>query len=223
MTEQLANFGLAFTRTTAIDGKMLTTSEKNEVVNQFRWWCAIGLSPRDAEIGCALSHVGIYKQLIKNTYSFSHICILEDDVQLSDNFPKALNFLDSWVGNEHPRVVLLSDHTKLYDNRHYENIEIKRSTFGYCTDAYVINRLAAEAILRENFPLQRPCDHWRKWVNRDSIELYHCLPTVAHQAQEQFGTSTQEGIQRVKDYPMRKWCIHKIKRFLGKTLDWVLG
>lgn len=225
MKAQLERLGVAYERVPAVDGRALSVDEKRAAVNGFRWWCAIGLPPRDAEIGCALSHAGIYRKMASGKIG-NCACVIEDDVVLAGSFVAALKEVESWIGNEIPRVIMLSDRIGQFNHstvQPFNRSTFQLSSFAYCTDAYILNSKAAASLLNENYPLQRPCDHWAKWVKRGSIELYHYLPTVARQDQERFGTSTQGGLTSVKDYPLLKWTIHKVCRAIGKTIDVVLG
>lgn len=225
MATQLNRLGVDFVREPAVFAKEEIANGRLQVpavVNRFRWWCAVGVPARAAEIGCALSHFNLYRKMVAGELS-SVCCILEDDVQLSSSFPQALVEVERWIGTDRPRVVMLSDHTRQYAGRGETGSEIRRSQFACCTDAYVLNACAAAALLKANSPLQRPCDHWAKWVKRGVIELYHYTPCVARQDQESFGTSTQAGLTPVSEWPFPKWAWFKFKRVIGKSLDALMG
>ena len=215
-TSQLDRLGVAFERLAAVSGRDLSVSEKLHAVNRFRWWCAIGVPARDAEIGCALSHYSGYRKMAAGAIA----CFLEDDVVLSERFPHALAEIESWMAVDRPQVVILSDRTCQYGERRVHGIV--RSSYGLCTDAYVINASAAAALLRANLPLQRPCDHWARWAGRGLIELYHYVPSVAEQDQATFGTSTQTGVVPISDWSFLRRVAHKLKRLIGKPMDRML-
>lgn len=227
VSAQLNQLGVAYAREPAVCAKDEIASGRlrvHAVVNLFRWWCSVGVPPRAAEIGCALSHFNLYRRLVAGEMG-GVCCILEDDVVLSSAFPRAVAEVERWIGTERPRVVMLSDHTRQYDGRGCveSKAEIRRSQFACCTDAYILNARAAAALLKANFPLQRPCDHWAKWVKRGAIELYHYTPCVARQDQEAFGTSTQAGLTPISELPLPKWAWFKFKRVIGKSLDALMG
>lgn len=211
---QLRQLGISYERVPGVYAKNMTKEERCKVVNRFRWWCAVGRDVVPAEIGCALSHYGIYKRMSSDDV----VCILEDDIKIDDTFAERLQEVESFIDKTKPQVVMLSSH-----NCKREGRGIVRSKTAICSDAYVITQLAARALLGANLPMQVPCDHWCRWERKGLIELYHALPVVASQNQEMFGTSTQANAVRISDFPLYKWVCHKSKRLIGKIIDKVLG
>lgn len=210
---QLRRLGIEYERVSGVYAKEMPVSELREMFNRFRWWCAIGRPVVPAEIGCALSHYNIYRSMTQGDV----VCILEDDVMLTDEFPRRLKEVEAFVTAEKPQVIMLSSHNWLQSGS-----GIVRSKTAMCTDAYVITQPAAVALLKANLPMQVPCDHWWRWGQKGIIELYHALPTTVTQNQAQFGTSTQANADVVSKYPPLKWCLHKAKRLVGKTIDRLL-
>lgn len=73
---QLKANGIEYTRFSAVDGsKVVHSKYLTEYCNTF---CTDGMK------GCALSHRTIWEDMIANNYS--HVCILEDDAHIADNF-----------------------------------------------------------------------------------------------------------------------------------------
>lgn len=213
MDTQFKRLRIPYVRISGILGAGLSSVEYRASYSSFRWWCAIGRPVVPAEVGCALSHYGIYRRMMPGEV----VCVLEDDVILESEFLIRLKEVETFVDAQKPQVILLSSH-----ERARSGYGIVRSSTGMCTDGYVITQLAAQALLNANMPMQVPCDHWERWVKKGLIELYHALPTVVRQNQKRFGSSTQNSMVRVKDcsYPVK--IIHKFKRSFGKALDWVL-
>lgn len=211
--DQLKRLGIEYERVPGVYGKCLPKDVFGRSVNYFRWWCAIGRPIVPAEVGCALSHYGIYDRMNEQDV----ICILEDDVVLDDAFKTRLDEVEHFIDIAKPQVIMLSSH-----NCERSGAGICRSTAAICTDGYVITGLAAKALLKANLPMQVPCDHWRRWASKGVIELYHALPTVVRQNQEEFGTSTQANAIAVSSYPLPKWMVHKCKRVIGKAIDGLL-
>ena len=210
---QLRRFGVGYERVSGVYAKELPKEERKMAVNRFRWWCAIGRPIVPAEIGCALSHYNIYRSMKPG----EAVCILEDDVIMTDDFPGRLREVESFVDARRPQIIMLSSH-----NWPQSGSGIIRSKSAMCTDVYVITQPAAKALLKANLPMQVPCDHWWRWERKGLIELYHALPTTVSQNQAQFGTSTQANADDVSKYPLLKWCLHKAKRLVGKTIDGLL-
>ena len=75
---------IKFERFTGIDASKLSIKEKNKYVTQFcQNFCT------NSMIGCGISHIKIYEDVIKNNYN--NVLILEDDVNFINNFNKILN------------------------------------------------------------------------------------------------------------------------------------
>lgn len=210
---QLRRLGVAYERVSAVDARAMTEKERARAVNRFRWWCAVGRRVEPAEVGCALSHKGIYERMSGG----EHVCILEDDVIIKDTFPMQLEEVEKAIDSAKPQVYLLSNRK----NR-FHGAGIVRSAYGFCTDGYVITKAAADAILAVNTPLKVPCDHWGRWVKQGVIELYHVLPESISQDRETFGSSTQADMKYVKDFPIGRWILHKAKRLVGFHIDKIL-
>lgn len=204
---QLVRLGVPFERVPAVYGKEMSWAELKRSYNSFRWWCAIGRRIAPSEIGCALSHYGLYARIEEP------VCILEDDVILGDAFVNQLIDVERFIRPERPQVVMLSDHTK----RYHDGVSGIRASLGaMCTDGYVITPAAAKALLAANLPMIVPCDHWWRWRKLGLIELYHALPSVVRQNQATFGSSTSvvHGRGTILLWPWRKFL-----RCIGKVID----
>ncbi|MBQ6008362.1 MAG: glycosyltransferase family 25 protein [Kiritimatiellae bacterium] len=215
---QLRKLGLAYERVSAVYGKDMSVEERREVFSAFRWWCAMGRPVAPAEIGCALSHYKIYRQMVEDE-KLPYCCILEDDIALSPQFNSTLRGVERWIDPMKSQVVILNDHQNAYGGL---SAGIHSSPGGTCTDGYVLTRVAARNLLEANLPIIVPCDTWGRWVRQGRIELYHAVPAVVRQMQDVFGSMTSENRTDVSKLPLFKRILHKAKRAVGKTLDMCL-
>ena len=95
ISQRLRGLGVTYEIFDAIDGRELSSKEKNRAVNRFSFWCRVGRPVLDGEIGCALSHVRVYKRFLEEQTrvgidNIPCICILEDDAILTDRFKESL-------------------------------------------------------------------------------------------------------------------------------------
>lgn len=210
ITSQLNRLGVAFERVPAVYGKAIAWNELKKNYNPFRWWCAVGRPIAPAEIGCALSHYGVYESISEP------VCILEDDVILDAAFVERLSEVEKFIDPKKPQVVMLSDHTRRYTSG---EIGIVSSNGAMCTDGYVITPLAAKRLLKANLPMIVPCDHWWRWRKLGIVELYHALPSVVRQDQATFGSSTSVAH---RSHRASLWLWKKFLRLIGKMIDMVL-
>lgn len=175
ITSRLDGLGLPFERFPAILGRALSEEEKSQVVNRFLWWCAGGRPVMDGEIGCALSHLGVYRKMIADGLDMA--CIFEDDVILDERLSSQLARIAEWVDVNSSQVVLLSN----YSRRQEAEGEIVEESSASFADGYVLTRMAAMAILKENFPLRVAADSWTRWIRSGAIRCYHAFPPVCRQ------------------------------------------
>ena len=219
-SDRLKELGVEFERVEAVYGKELSSKEKRNAVNRFRWWCAQGRKIRDGEIGCALSHYKIYKRMINEGMDFA--CILEDDNVYSDNFKEVVNNVTRVINPLEPQVILLSNRTKeKHTSKDFLIMPARRDSG---TFSYVITKVAAKRILDANLPMHVPCDYWRRWVSRGLVFLFHAFPTVCEPENcAVFGSDIETpGMERVSDFSICKWLKHKAKRLIGVAIDNVM-
>lgn len=214
---QLLNAEVEHERFPAVNGRVLPQEERRKTVNSFRWWCAVGRPVRVGEIGCALSHYGIYK-MVKD----SPVCILEDDVILDKKFKSVLAYVERNIDCSLPQVILLSNHTHKRQDVSTD-LCLRQAKSDMYTEGYVITPLAADALLKANFPLQCPCDWWGRWVRKGIIKLYHAYPTVCSQDQTQYVSGTVDSDAfNVKNLSLFRFCLHKFLRLIGIIVDRML-
>lgn len=216
IASRLDMLGVKYERVSAIVGRNLSTSEKNRSVCRFRFWCAMGRSVCDGEIGCALSHFSIYEEMT------GPACVLEDDVILTDCFGECLRMVEKWIDPKRPQVVLLSpDWSKSCRERTDRTIEVLNDGFG--TFGYVITPVAARVLLAENFPMKCPCDRWGRWQRKGSIELYRAFPcSCLHAAGVQDSQTIGPPRKRTREMSLPARFLHGSKRMVGLTIDKML-
>ena len=177
VTKRLSEQGIPFERMDAVYGKDLPEGVKRQSVCRWRWRLAMGREVFDGEIGCALSHFGIYRRMIREQIPVA--CIFEDDVVFVEKDGAArLREIEEFVDVNRRQVVLLSDHGTYEKPGHV----IKRVRFGIAADSYVITLPAARAVLQLNCPMKVPCDHWSRWAKQGGVELYRSYPVLTNQA-----------------------------------------
>ena len=169
----------------------------------------MGRRVRPGEIGCALSHLSIYRKMVEDDIPIA--CIFEDDVVLSGDVKSCISNVADVIDKSRAQVILLSDHTHQ----------------GCCTpcicpaksdmfsEAYVITKIAAMNLLRANYPLQVPCDHWGRFVRLGAIELFHAYPTIANQN----WTAYESSIGKSGVRPPKRPFMERVFRHLGFFVD----
>lgn len=114
------------------------------------------------EIGCALSHVKIYRKMVEENIPYA--LILEDDASLLDaDLPATLAQLARTYPAQTPVAVLLS-HVRRYDAHSRRPLDGRHAVYdayrGVCAHGYVVTRAAADILLKNLYPVHVVADKW---------------------------------------------------------------
>jgi len=158
---QLQRLHLPCTRLAAVDARALTPAQR-AALDEPAFHRKHGMTPLPGELGCYLSHIDVMRNFLASDAEFA--LVLEDDVLLQDSLPAVLQGLmkhrTRWDvaklsavhrGTPQPYLELAPGH--------HLAVMLSRCTG---SSAYLMNRHAAEAYLREPgglLPMQLPYDH----------------------------------------------------------------
>jgi glycosyl transferase family 25 len=177
MQRQLQAMGLDCHFINAIDGENLTENDLQKY-SQAQALKAKGRELSTGEIGCALTHASMYRQMIDN--NIEEVLILEDDVCLTQDLLQVLrlrrDFPDDWdVIN--------------FTNNSAETIPLGKPIFaGYriCkfegmanrASAYLINLNGAKKVIDHLYPIRLPADDMIGRSEIAGLHLYGITPRV---------------------------------------------
>ena len=195
---RLDEFAIPYELFDAVDGSTMDMHAKRASIDGLRFWCAMGRNAFDGEIGCALSHYGVWRKAFAEVDS-EPICVLEDDAEISDGFKIALREIETKIDASKPQVVLLSNHDG-------------QLVFA---DGYVITRSAAEDIAAANSPIKRPFDHWWKWRDMGLVEVFRYDPPVVSQDIHQTTIGRAKALCQMGLAEKIWW---KMKRLIGQMI-----
>lgn len=218
ISQSLKLAGVAYERLTAVYGKELPEDVKARSVNRFRWWCTQGYRIRDGQLGCALSHQLVYRKLLSG--GDKCCCVMEDDAKIYDYYAEQLQRVETWISEEEPQVILLANHSEAECKEW-----VIRPTKDSFAEGYVINRRAAEMILKVNFPIAMPADAWKYWQKRGVLRVYHAFPSVCNQQWQDEGYKSDVSPDGGFNYRILPWwgrLLWKCKRVVGRTIDFLL-
>lgn len=214
IAQQLERLNVSFERFPAVYGKTLSRAELRTSVAAFHWLCASGRKIKIGAIGCALSHGGVYRRMLKEGV----VCavVLEDDVIISERFCEVCEQVCKRLDVARPQVVILSCHAASL-----QSAGVYPITGAMCTDGYIITQAAAKALLEVNYPVVTVSDAWQRWRKRGIIELYRAFPTTVRQVKEAFFVSDINDGTRlpVKEYSFVHRLAYCVLRVLGKAID----
>lgn len=155
---QLDRLQLPYTRLAAIDARAFTP-EQAAALDHAAYHRKHGMTPVAGELGCYLSHVAVMQRFLASDAAAA--LVLEDDVLLHDGLPAALRGLLRHPGRwDMVKLSAVHSGTPVPYLRlgagHWLAVMLSRCTG---SSAYVINRRAATAYLRELLPMSLPYDH----------------------------------------------------------------
>ncbi len=150
-----------------------------------------------AEIGCALSHLGVYRAMIERGIGCA--LILEDDVTLPSGLKLFLDECARCMDLRTPSVWLLSpaegDKTLSTAVTIGASHHILPYRSGFYTSSYLITGPAARALLAEMDPVADVADCWQKLQRYRVVDLFVVSPPLIEQNQDEFGSSTTSDYQ----------------------------
>jgi GR25 family glycosyltransferase involved in LPS biosynthesis len=161
MKDQLKDISPSWIK--AVDGQNLTcTNELKKLIqgNNF--------NNKKSVIGCALSHLHIWKQLVTDSVH-NYYLILEDDITFSDQWFEKLNQLDHthshdliWMGY-HMWSSVRNNVKHIYDisTEHIQLHPFQRSNYIGGTFSYIVYKSGAQKLINyiERFGIQNPIDN----------------------------------------------------------------
>jgi glycosyl transferase family 25 len=201
----------------AVDGSKLSEEQLSEMVLDHK---INGITKK--EIGCALSHIGVYKRIVDENINLA--LILEDDAVLNDNISSVLHEISIFnESTDKPFVYLLNE-----PNSYIKNKEIKLSsiTLYRVFDArgahgYVINYKAAKSLSNYLLPVRLVADEWKYFQYGTNIKIYAVVPPVAFINNTEYPSTITDRSKRMGKIAKRyehKLFYPDIKTFLRRHL-----
>lgn len=162
----------------AVDGREI--KNLSEVYNETKAIHFSGKALTRGEVGCALSHLDIYKKMIDE--NIDKALILEDDIILEKKFLELITVLNKkklhndviLLGQSDDKAIIKFFGEKITDK--YKLLQVVHS--GYGTYAYMIDIEAAKKIIKFNTPIKRTADAWAFFSN--FINIYVVEPNLVN-------------------------------------------
>lgn len=175
ISHQASSSGIDFEIIDAVNGKEITENMLQILAKDYSYAITPG------EIGCTLSHLIAYKQLLVSGNEFA--LILEDDVLIPENLADTLHSLKKNMTKDKPCVYLLSK-VNHYNSKKLSAVsntasihEVYNAAFSH---AYIINRKAAQKLLENLFPVWCVADQWTTFREFGLVQLYGVIPACIH-------------------------------------------
>ena len=202
----LIRLGLSYERLPAVMGKDVPDWEKLVDLPAYEWRNRLDM-PRAGEVGCYLSHLKAMETFLKTDTPWC--VILEDDVEVLPACAEVLRSLaekDDW-----DLVKLFNFHSGLpvkkraLGSAHHLVVHLTRTT---SSAAYVVNRRAAETLLKSMRPISEQVDHaldrpWETGLRTRGIRpmpvilapVAHTTSTIDYQGRGKQGRSLGKSLK----------------------------
>ncbi|MEE3652204.1 MULTISPECIES: glycosyltransferase family 25 protein [unclassified Brenneria] len=220
IVNQCSELGLDYEIFPAINGYQLSETDKKTHT------LPLNMLNTPGELGCALSHLFLYKKIIDQ--NIPNALILEDDALLNSSIMDILLFLEKEELCK-PTVTLLTPISKYIENekiRVNKTYEIYNGLTGTLAHGYVINNKGAHELYKFLYPAWSIADHWFLFKEYGIINLRgvipHCIELSDHSFQSDIGndrfTDLNKSVNQEKKKKIKKNLPIKlkIKRVLNK-------
>ena len=180
MAQQLQAAGIPFEIISAVKGKSLEPSVIGAVYDEAQTLKTQGKPLSLGEIGCALSHLSIYRAMLANNVSAS--LVMEDDALLHADLGNVLPALAERIAAETKPVVYLLTHLIRYKRSPALPIApgytLHPMVDACCAHGYLINKAAAQEMLQLFSPITYPIDAWKRIAETGRIKIEGLNPYV---------------------------------------------
>ncbi len=224
MTGRLTELGMEAEFITAVDGRQLGPAERAAYDRQ-RALRVYGVEMMDSEIGCFLSHRGLYERMVREGIECA--LILEDDVRIDAAFPQIVRGLldgafQDWmvIRFDSKRGRVTAPRSRKFAGTRVAELAggaglYRLQTHVLGVGAYLIRRAGALRMLEYGACIFMPIDQTmdRFWEN--GIVPYVVRPFPVQQA-EDFGSHSEAqrgGRRQTQPLPVR------LRRRLQRSLD----
>lgn len=214
MGERLGRLGIAFERLPAVDGR--AASEEIAGRNPPSLFHR-PLGP--GEIGCFGSHRRFWSIVVERDLPAA--VVLEDDIELFDDFPAVLAALGPVVARHgFVRLMTLLRKSTLAVERISDRVIEEPTGFARCsgTQGYVVTRETARRLLAASEVWRLPIDNFldRSWLH--GVPARQIFPPVIHTCGE-FGSEITAMSNTRKEAPRSQ--AHRLGREIGRAVDWL--
>lgn len=155
MEKQLSQLNLDYEFIEAIDGSQLSYSDIITETKPLNYALSCG------EVGCALSHIKIYKKIKMENIPLA--LILEDDALVSSVTVEALDEIEN-LNISKPTITLLTDGPTYIEKPLHQSQSNKHQLYkvleATCSHGYVINNGAARKLANFLYPVWMVADKW---------------------------------------------------------------
>lgn len=206
MEQQLSRLNLDYEIVEAVDGSLLSYTDIMRVTRPLNYALSCG------EVGCALSHIGIYRKIVAKNIPFA--LILEDDARIDSKTVDTLNEIER-INILTPMVTLLTEGANYSLTPQHSFNALSSSLHdvieGACSHGYVVNLQAAKKMAEFLYPVWMVADKWQILKEYSVCSVSVVIPPVVFKTHHASLITIQQRNQS------DKW-IEKKKKYMWKEI-----
>ncbi|MCY4050714.1 MAG: glycosyltransferase family 25 protein [Gammaproteobacteria bacterium] len=194
---QLDNLGLDYLIIVAVDGKMLSKQDIDYIYDEERTLDFRGRPLSRGEIGCALSHITLYKEIIENR--LDAMLILEDDIFIDSRILSVLmdtcSYPEDWdiifIGYRARRTFSHSVDSPMHFLKEGLTLNRVAGLQGVReTNGYLVSHAGAVKLLELTKGLHKPIDLYTGDYN--TLNIYLVKPRLIQHLQNSFRSTIDD-------------------------------
>lgn len=152
-----------------VDGRELAKEEMKRAYDKWRTRFRYGIGLRTGEVGCAMSHIKFYDEVINGADEVG--MVVEDDVSFGEGIFDALHEVESFLkATKDPAIVQFPGLRRDLRRDGATGMIAVKSAMG--TYAYAINRSGARLLKREFSPIRIPIDKYKYLIKYCGLKFY---------------------------------------------------
>lgn len=200
--KHLDTLGIDFSFTSAVDGRLLTASEKEQYYSEPLSIKTRGRQLASGEIGCYLSHSRIWEKVVNE--NISQVLIIESDAVFSEEAVRVINAINTKNIDWELLMLFYRECFPAFRGRLPITSQSKLVRFSNktsCATAYLVTLEGAHKLLKKAYPIQMPVDDYMTggYINKD-INTFAIYPRTIKITDDALETS----IIRADLFPMMK-------------------
>lgn len=217
MEMQLQAMGANFEFFDAVDGKLLAHEALAQEYDSRLAQATIGRDLTPGEIGCALSHIAIYRKII--TDNLPYALIFEDDALIGSQFQSVLEHILEMVNPNEAKAILFV-HAQKYSNwsgrKIDKNHKLVPAVDAFCAHAYLVTQAAAKKLVEALYPVHTVADCWNYLMAHKIIKVMAVVPYCIGHAS--FAKNSAIEPDRSKTQPKQRQPFRPLKYFHTKIV-----
>jgi len=217
ITEHLDSLGLDHELIAAVDGRALSPSDLAASYDASRAIAQIGRELTRAEVGCCLSHLGLYRRQVEQ--GLDEVVILEDDAVVAPEFLEIMRRRDALPPDWELVSFFRGDTLVSYwgrralDGRHRC---VKFASIAWGAVGYLLRQSGARKLLTHGLPVHMEADRLIGGGVPTGVRLYGLDPPCIREraAGREHSTMPENYALRPQwpkkgDFPLHHWLMHR--------------